>query len=399
MSRKLITFLGRGPYRPDGSRGEYRLSKYQFPSPNSHEGWISAPNKVFATAISQWAEEVQKRKFEKIVVLGTSGSAWDILAERFSRHGADWETEQVLEMIELVDTQSVTESALEKYSAEFPDSIELQLIPSGASLEDQSQVLNIVTNAIREGDRVWLDVTHGYRHLPMLGLASAAIGTRLIKAEIEEIGYGAGDMTLNGITPVISLLWVLRLMEVLSACTVLDDYQLLRPLIGCFPNGTIRNALEDAAYKIDVMRIDEAALAVRKAVKQLESEIESLGAELKTVAAPLIQRLERFSRHERTAKGLTSMARLALEQDDFLRTSIFLAEAIDIAAVQGIPGDNQRDSRLKAVRNWLAHAGKLRVPREDRDIRELVSSRNHLRKFLLDQVDRLWQELTRNSEI
>jgi hypothetical protein len=214
-----------------------------------------------------------------------------------------------------------------------------------------------------------------------------------MRSEIEEIGYGAGDMTQSGITPVISLLWVLRLMEVLSACTVLEDYQLLRPLIRCFPNGTVRNALEDAAYKIDVMRIDEAALAVRNALRQLELEIDSLGAELKTVAKPLIQRLERFSHHERTAKGLTSMARLALEQDDFLRTSIFLAEAIDIAVENGIPGDNRRDSRLKVVRNWLAHAGKLRAAREDRDIRDLVSSPNQLRKFLREQVDRLWEEL------
>jgi CRISPR-associated Csx2 family protein len=399
MPRKLITFLGRGPYQRDGSRGEYLLSQYQFQGPAPDECWLSEPNKVFATALTRWAEEALRNPFEEIVVLGTSGSAWDILAENFSRYGEDWETQAVFDMIELVDSQIVTESHLENYSNDFPDHIRFQLIPSGASLEDQSQVLKLVTESICEGDSVWLDVTHGFRHLPMLGLACAAIGTRLIKAEIEEIGYGAGDMTHNGIAPVISLRWILRLMEVLSACNVLDDYQLLRPLIQCFPGGNIRNALEKAAYKIDVMRIDEAATAVREAVRLLETEIDSLSSELKPVVKPLIQRLKRFSKHQRTAKGLAGMALLALEQDDFLRTTIFLAEAIEIAGQDGIPGDNQADRRLKSVRNWLAHAGKLQTSRQDQEeIRQLVDNRNNLRSFLRREHDRLWREINQSIE-
>lgn len=395
MARKLITFLGRGPYRPDGSRGEYRRSRYQFQNFGANSQWTSNENKVFATAVVQWSREVLKKPFEEIVVLGTSGSAWDLLAESFSRNREDWTTGDVLAMVELVDADEVCVAALQEYSHEFPSHVHFKLIPSGASENDQAEVLRLVTESVSQGDQVWLDVTHGFRHLPMLGLASAAIAAQLMDAQIEQIVYGAGDMSRDGVVPVLSLTWMLRLMEVLSASAMLEDYQLLHPLIRCFPSGNVRNALEEAAYKIDVMRIDDAALSVRKAVALLKSDLDEMSVELKTVAGPLLQRLGKFSKQQRTVRGLTGMAKLALEQDDFLRASIFLAEAIDLAAERGIPGDEVLDRRTKTIRNWLAHAGKLGEARKDREIRSFVESRTQLSAFLRSQIDRLSEEANR----
>ena len=52
-----------------------------------------------------------------------------------------------------------------------------------------------------------LGVTNGYRHLAMIGLGSAAVSAKIKDAKIEEIAYGAFDMTITSIPiPTSSLL-------------------------------------------------------------------------------------------------------------------------------------------------------------------------------------------------
>ncbi len=396
MTHKLVSFLGRGFYRPDASRTDYRVARYEFVDNQDGRCWASPPSTQFAHAAYLWHQQPGMQPFDSVVILGTSGSMWDALADSFGGDAGRAVSETVLTVSDLVDRQDVPQHLLDRYAVELSQQsgvdVRLLLIPSATDAASQSGILRQIDHVVADGDRLWLDVTHGYRHLPMIGLAAACLAATLRAAEIEEIAYGALEMTRDGLTPVISLKWILQLLRVLSGLNELSHRQSLRPLIGCFPQGKVRGVLEDASYKLDVMRIDEAARAVREGVQLLDLEQDDLPLELALVSGTIRNRLEQFGRQRRTIKGLTEMARLALQEDEFVHASIYLAEAVGLAADKDVPGDADEDRRLKKVRNWLVHAGQLRVRPEDRDVRQLVANRSQLRRFLQSHIDRLWQD-------
>jgi len=399
MSRTLVSFLGRGPYRPDGSRGDYRPTRYAFASDTGEVLWISQPQKHFAYAAFQACHEIPRRRlFDEVVILGTSGSMWDALVDSFGAMRGVELSEEIFHLSDLVDRNQVSQGVLDRFSKVLSDGdrlkIRLSLITTATDPLSQGSILSEIESSVNAGDEVVLDVTHGLRHLPMIGLAAASLITSHKSARIDDIAYGALELTVDGVTPVISLRWIVKLFSAIGGMSEMSRRQNMRPLMECFPSGILRNLMEDAAYKLNVMRIDEASLAARKCVEQLDRCVNNLPPELALIAGVLRDRLLRFTKHSRSLLGLTQMAKLALEEDDFLRTAIYLAEAADIAIAKGVPGDDDEDRRLKLVRNWLAHAGRLQVSAEDRAVKTQIASRNQLRKFLSSHIDRLWVEAT-----
>lgn len=398
MASLLISFLGRAQYREDGKRGEYRETRYAFGRPGEVERWVSPPSKHFAHAVFRFQRDGSRaRPFDRVVILGTSGSMWDSLADSFGSEGDAGLTETALRLSDLVDSQTVDQATLDRYAEELnaarQTDIRLRLIPSATEPNDQAEILSQIESVVEDQDRVWIDVTHGFRHLPMIGLAAASLITSHKNATIDEIAYGALDLTRDGETPVVSLTWILSLLRAIGGMSEMARNQNLKPLIACFPPGRLRDTLNDIAYKLDVMRIDEAATAARAAIRQLDESLADLPVELGLLAGVMRKRLEQYTEHSRDIKGLTQMARLALEQDDFLRTSIYLSEAVTIAVNNNLPGNNEEDAKLKSVRNWLAHAGELENVWADRQVKKYVANRAQLRQFLRSQLDRLWQEV------
>jgi len=396
MSNLLISFLGRGRYQ-HGRRVDYQTTQYAFMRPGEAESWLSPPSKHFAHAAFLYQCDCPPaRPFDRVVILGTSGSMWDVLADSFGAEGDGGVTETVMRLSDQVDSQTVDQQTLDRYATELSTArqtaIQLLLIPSATEPSDQAEILRKIESVVEPGDRVWLDVTHGFRHLPMIGLAAASLITSHKGAAIDEIAYGALDMSRDGQTPVVFLTWILSLLRAVGGVTEMARNQNLKPLIECFPPGRLRDTLNDIAYKLDVMRIDEAAAAAKAAIRQLDETLATLPVELGLLAGVMRERLQCYTTQSRNIKGLTQMARLALDQDDFLRASIYLSEAVTIAVDNKLPGNNNEDDKLKSVRNWLAHAGELQNKWADRQVRNYVANRGQLRKFLRAQLDRLWRE-------
>jgi len=389
----LVSFLGRGP----GRGKDYLTAKYQFVDPVSKQVWISPNCKHFAFAAYEFHQKLQS-PFDNI--LGTSGSMWAALADSFGNVGGSAVTEFALSLIDLVDQERITQTDLDIYASELSKAlsvkVQLRLIPSAAESVDQADILSQILGAVEAKEKVYLDVTHSYRHLPMIGLAAAAISASLQDAEIEDICYGAWEMRDGDVSPVVSLKWILQLFRVLNGLNELSRSQQLRPLIDCFPEGVVRDALENAAYKLDVMRIDHAASAVQVALARLDEEVASLPIELQIVVDGMKERLRHFSRLSRNPSGLTRMAELALDQDDYLRASVFLAEAVELAVARGMPENKTENRRLKTVRNWLAHAGDLDSEKKSHNVQHWVSDRKKLRQFFRNHIKRLNKELRTN---
>ncbi|TVQ93803.1 MAG: TIGR02221 family CRISPR-associated protein [Chromatiaceae bacterium] len=121
----------------------------------------------------------------------------------------------------------------------------LERIPYARDSAEQVELLRIMAAHVEADDRVDLDVTHGFRHLPMLAILAALHLGSVRRARIGGIWYGAFDPG-SGEAPVHDLAGLLHIADWLQALHRYDkdgDYGAFAHLLG--PAGAL---LEDAAF-------------------------------------------------------------------------------------------------------------------------------------------------------
>lgn len=109
-----------------------------------------------------------------------------------------------------------------KVKEALKDKVELVIIPDGSSQDELWEIFDIVTNAVPEGSRVILDITHGYRSQPLLLFGVVAYSGRTKHTILERIVYGAleaGEERTDGLihAPVFDLTVLADLLEWLHA--------------------------------------------------------------------------------------------------------------------------------------------------------------------------------------
>ena len=101
---------------------------------------------------------------------------WDKTSQVRSRYGAGEEPyirlEQVLE---------------EKHYAAKIEGVD---IPDGLNTEEMWKVFEAMYNKLEDGDRLYIDLTHGFRYLPMMILVLCQYASFMKKASICSLTYG-----------------------------------------------------------------------------------------------------------------------------------------------------------------------------------------------------------------
>ncbi|TDQ44389.1 TIGR02221 family CRISPR-associated protein [Tepidicella xavieri] len=395
----LISFLGKSQL---DSRQGYRTVRYRFPNGQQRE------TAYLGLAL---AEHLQ---VGRILLLGTPSSMWDLLVESTVGDGADEALR--LELMEAVRAGSVTEALLEALrpalQRRMGRPVATLLIPYATDFADQQALLERLADQFARGERAVLDVTHGFRHLAMLGLSAARYLAHAGGVSVEAIYYGALDMTVDGITPVVELSGLAHVQEwaeSLAAVEASGDLTRLAPLLerdGLPPEHV--KALVRGWQLLGIMNVADAARTLRPVVRALDEPLKG--------AAQLYQ--EQLIRHLRWVKanGLHEQLRLlalqALRRGDLLRTALlglesFLArevvnaggDPLDYRARERAAEQFKQDLRegkhpewkrsayklLNNVRNALAHATR---PSHDQHA-ELMQNPERLRRELEATLSRL----------
>ncbi|KKO47666.1 hypothetical protein VT06_15785 [Arsukibacterium sp. MJ3] len=311
MQKYLISFLGRSPKR-DGS---YRTTVYQMP-----EG-PSQPLAYFGYLLKQ------RFKPDCMVILGTSGSMWDGLLDEMDIP-KDIKTPLIEYLMEAVDQQQVSQVMLEKVMAAInPHSTcqyQLLLIPFARTEAEQLAMLQIVASAIPEQAEVLLDITHSFRHLPMMAYAAIQY-LQVIKPQVlvTQIYYGEyNEDTKKG--QLIDLSGLLHIQQWLNAATLANHTGDLTEVAHLLSNTGIGPDLAKASFYMSVHRSDQARSPLKKVRQALNEEIlDGAAALLKPV---LMQKTEwvneSYIYQRQSAQALDAMAR-----KDYLRTSVYAFEA------------------------------------------------------------------------
>lgn len=339
MSRILLTFLGRVPKEQQG----YRTTRYDF-----GDGTDEPP-----TAFFGWSLQRRLRP-DRLVILGTAGSMWDHLFEgdpAFNETG-----DQALDLMGAVEEKRVTADRLAPFAplltARLGCAVSLELIPYARDSAEQVELLRIMAGHVNAGDRVDLDVTHGFRHLPMLAILAALHLRSVRRADIGGIWYGAFDPDTKE-APVHDLSGLLHIADWLQALHTYDkdgDYGAFAPLLG--PAGSL---LDEAAFyerTSNPVKAREKLTAWANRADRFPTE--DPAAELFSEA---LQERIRWYRGTTRADWEGSLAEEYLERRDYVRAAIYALESSISTQVAFHPGDKNDFNPRKVASDMLYKAG------------------------------------------
>lgn len=331
MPQTLISFLGRVPKGESG----YRRTSYTFNSVQDEP-----------TAFIGWSLK-RRLQPDRLVILGTAGSMWDHLFEKDIALGTQAENER-LELQDATINKCVTSELLESLAPFLAESlgceVRLVLIPYCRTEEEQLELLRIMAAEVPPGEQVHLDVTHGFRHLPMLALLSALHLREVKKAKIAGIWYGAYDPDAKEAL-VYNLAGLLRMADWIGALRTFDkdgDYSVFADRLD-----------QDGLAKSDTNHLRRAAFLERTsnprdARKELANFNKVLVPGLPGVGSLFTDQLhDRLSwhRHSDLFTNQADLAKFYRKRGDYIRAAIFAYEAFVTRLID--PQSSEREDNYK----------------------------------------------------
>ncbi len=412
MAHVMTTILGRGRADQDG----YRTADYRF------ESGAVRRTPYFGLALLEELAQAGSPA-DRVVVLGTGGSIWGALLGGQMGDDALW-----VELSEAAERHGVTQPLLDRVrqdvvgrfrDADLARDVDLRIIPAGRDEAEQVAILRILDGAVAPGDEITMDLSHGYRHLPMIGLVSALLLGSLKDVRVRGLYYGALEMTEeDGTTPVVQLDGLLRVAQWRGAVEAFrhsGDYGVFGPLLAAegLPSD-VSQCLSQGSFYERILRVDQARGALRKVRAAVQQEPER-SAVLDLFAGELLDRTAWVAREPHFERQM-AVARTCLAYGDYIRAAALALESLITAGMphgkdplnhkhrepvrQGLNEackkltDDDRNTpagvffQLNTLRNSLAHGTR---PKGNRfDLHRVLDGEDALAKRLsqlLDAID------------
>ena len=372
----LISLIGKSKADPQTG---YRKAHYGF------EPGFSRTVSFFGLALLDYA------KPERLILAGTAGSMWDVFFEH--QHTDD---ETALALMDAVEKEAVTAQMLaiheQRLSEKLGIPVQCLLISYARDEAEQTTILTDLADHLEPGEKIILDVTHGFRHLPMQALVAARYLARVRGVQVQEVYYGALEMTdpATQQTPVLRLSAMLHMLDWVDALAVYEhsgNYGIFAPLLQQDGMPAERaNLLAQAAYFERSGNPVQAKQSLSGAHNHVRNHPGPLGQLFKTT---LTEHIGWFRQGNRADWEL-ALADRYLARQDYLRTITYLCEAYISRATEKFGGNvNQFEDRdlafkeadknqdvwlLKHLRNAMTHG----VRTDNRDAKPLLQNQQAL---------------------
>ena len=174
MSRKIfISFLGIGPANKGYDKVYYANADFK-----------STKTPFIQQATLQWIKKSEGAAPDISYILLTPEAKelnWGALKKRLAGMGVKYET--------------------------------VENLPKGDNEKEITKIFKSVDEIIQEDDRIYLDLTHGFRYMPMIMLIASHSAVIAKKASIVHCSYGGFLSAKNKIAPIIDLLPIVKLLE------------------------------------------------------------------------------------------------------------------------------------------------------------------------------------------
>lgn len=363
MGHVLITQIGRPRKQGDN---EYELTTYDL------------NGKTFETAMIGYGL-VELIKPDRLVLLGTTGSAWSKL---ISMRTQLLESEPALALHDKLAPKELSDDISNEdleplariLSEELQCPVTCQLTPylETDTIKESAQFMQTMAQSVEHGDSITLDITHGLRHHPMLALVAAQYLRTTLSANIVGIYYGMFERKQNNIAPVISLEGMLNLIDWVTALNSFDkdgDYSIFSNLM---KEDGIEPALANGIAKAGFHERSNNSVQAREQLINFRQTIFSPDDTPLThlFGESLNERVAWTDKPGRGNREL-QLARQYLKRRDYLRACIFafegtISKSIDLEKQQLNDrkereehteklSKNSEFKELKLIRHALAH--------------------------------------------
>lgn len=331
---------------------------------------------------------------------------WDVF---FEEHGGD--DELVIQLIDDVKHNQVSEELLQKLAPKLQEKLGCQVrcivIEYARDNVEQIALLHSIARELDENSKLSLDITHSFRHLPMLALVAARFLKRTKNVYTKHIYYGAREMMeQTNVAPVLDLNGLLSMLDwvdALSAYEQSDNYATFSPLL----DNQYATLLKKAAFFENINQVHNARSPLTKFQEALQANrIDDSFISL--IQEDLNQRIQ-WANGSSQYIHQVSLAKRNLANGDYLQASIRAYEAW-ISKVLGFNNKDQsnfaeRESirqnfsahfsdsdsdlfeDLKAIRNAVAHGTVAIRP----GITEILNDEEKLSKKLTKIITRIEQ--------
>ena len=367
--KTLVTFLGRG--RENKETG-YRPTTYEFPDGSQ------TTTAFFGPALAKHI------KADRIVILGTKSSQWGVLVENLA--SADEEEDARIELMDAEINGEISQDHLAKVVEMMSQAVNREivpcLIPFGKNESEQYHILDVIAEHVQEG-KVNFDLTHGFRHFGMIGFLSTFMLARVRNIEVENLWYGALDMTQDGITPVLKLEGLDRVRQWLDALNRFDatgNYRVFGSLL--IKDGVDKNKakhLENAAFYERTLNLSAAADEIRKFRTVLKSNLPGASGLFQQRLADRLTWVDLDTLSKQQAK----LARQYWERRDYVRAALFGWETLVTQECEK-KGDDPNNHNVREVQNVLTAVQKWQFKDEQKlgDNRVACEHLNQIRNAL-----------------
>lgn len=320
----LLLTLGKG--RKDAGN-RYQKTKYRFKNGFEHD------TAFFGIALHHWLKDAGT-EVDQVIILGTSGSSWDALLEEDPDQADHYES-LYFQIGQAAEHNQVQQPLLQKIeepvSAVFKTRVHCHLIDDASTTDGQFDILHAIANTVSDGAELHIDITHGYRHLPLLKLLSAQNLEEATNATIKGIYYGMFEKkATDGSVPAVELSFASELSQWTRAMHAVRFGRLsaLLTLPGMEP-------FQDDLKKLIVFEQMNQVTNARKFANDLYQALRD--ATFTCPVADLFRDalLDQFSWGKEGTLAVRQLrnAERAIEQLDYIRGIILLNEALITKAI------------------------------------------------------------------
>lgn len=315
MTHCLVTFLGRAT-REQGT-GPYRQADYRFPDGHRERAaFLGFP-------LRAWLEA------EKLVIFGTAESMWDHLFEGDLAEGdlaIEGKDDERVALIDDVQAGYVTQARLDSLAphlaAHLCCEVQLTIIPRALEAHEQTRLLEMLAAAAKGADLLSLDITHAFRHLPMLAF-TAALCLRFVQPglSIEGLWYGALDPETDtaSVHNLGGLLETADWLAALQRHEWLGDYEGIADLVEV-SDAELAKDLRTATFRESIHQAQQARGNIRNARNLLNTQsLQGPGALFQPVLLERMNWVDEQALYLRQRRNALD----ALERKDYLRASLY----------------------------------------------------------------------------
>lgn len=352
MAKILIAGIGGGEKRD----GKYRETNY------SLEGKVYENRSFIASVIEEHF------KIDKTIFIGTVGSMWDNLYEFYcKKYNIDYDEEYAMSLFETIveanKDMDISQLKIEKFNDIFNGKIEGRVTKYGVDSEQIFDNFNIILNlqdTLKDGDEVYIDITHSFRSNAMWMFLVMNFITDLMdkNIEIKMISYGMfeiADRTSN-ITPIIDLNAFYKLLKWIKGAQSFKNYGNSYLLLDNIENEELRKKLKTFSHAMNLNYIGTLKQNLNS-LKKLLPEIDEMKGPGKLLIPQIVR--EFVKEFDGVKKDFILQVRLAkwhYKQSRYAMAYININEAIKgyvADELREFYPDKSEEELLDYARKWF----------------------------------------------